>query len=383
MTPVDMISRRRFLSTVALGAAAVCHGRRAQAQGSDPEAIALGPDAPPAPHLARWWRESSGKQIECELCPRNCRVAEGARGACGVRENRGGKYFTLVHSRPCTAHVDPVEKKPFYHVLPGKTAFSLAAPGCNLECKFCQNWEISQARPEQIHTFDSRPEDIVRLARERATPAIACTYSEPTVWSEYVYDIAAAAKTAGIRSLMVSNGFIEEQPIKDLSSVLSAVKIDLKGFTEKFYREQCSGRLAPVLDTLRRLGKTKVWLEIVVLVIPGLNDDENNLRDMARFVHNEVGANVPLHFTRFHPAYRMMNVPSTPVKTLERARQTALAEGLNFVYVGNVLGHPGNHTYCPGCKAIVVKRSGLSLLENRLKAGKCPGCGRTIPGLWT
>jgi pyruvate formate lyase activating enzyme len=268
-------------------------------------------------------------------------------------------------------------------VLPGKTAFSLAVPGCNLECKFCQNWELSQGHFEQLPTVKARPEDIVRLARERAAPAIACTYSEPIVWAEYVYDIAAAAKAAGIRCLMVSNGFIEPRPMTDLANVLSAVKIDLKAFTEKFYREQCSARLAPVLDTLRLLGKAKLWLEIVVLVIPGLNDDDANLRQMARFIRNEVGADVPLHFTRFRPAYRMMNVPSTPVKTLERAREAAMAEGLHFVYVGNVLGHPGNHTYCPGCRTIVVKRSGLSLLDNKLKAGKCPGCGRAIPGMWS
>jgi pyruvate formate lyase activating enzyme len=309
-------------------------------------------------------------------------VADRERGTCGVRENRDGKYYTLVHSRPCTAHVDPIEKKPFYHVLPGKTAFSLAAPGCNLECKFCQNWEISQLRPEQVHTLAASPADIVRLATERSSPAIACTYSEPVVWSEYVYDIAVAARAQGLHCLMVSNGFIQARPMADLSSVLSAIKIDLKAFSEKFYREQCRGELRPVLDTLRLLAKQKIWLEIVTLLIAGLNDDEKEVRALARFVRDEVGVDTPLHFTRFRPAYRMMNIPSTPIRALERAREVALAEGLHFVYVGNVVGHPGNHTYCPDCRAVVIKRSGLSLSENKLQSGQCPGCGRTIPGLW-
>lgn len=382
MTTYNLISRRGFLETLAVGTAVACQSRRSSAEERDTAAIDLGPDAPLAPHPARWWRELADKRVQCELCPRGCTVDNHGRGACRIRENRDGKYFTLVHSRPCAAHLDPIEKKPFYHVLPGKAAFSLAAPGCNLECKFCQNWELSQGRLEQLPTAKARPEDIVRLARERSAPAIACTYSEPVVWSEYVYDIAVAAKAAGIRSLMISNGFIQEQPMANLAGVLSAIKIDLKGFTEKFYREQCSARLGPVKDTLRLLGKQKLWLEIVVLVIPGLNDDDGSLRDMTRFIRDEVGSDVPLHFTRFHPAYRMLNVASTPVKTLERARDSALAEGLHFVYIGNVFGHPGNHTYCPGCKAIVVKRSGLSLLENRLKAGKCPDCGRAIAGLW-
>ena len=354
------VNRRAFLQTILLGTAAACQSRSSSGEERKSAAVELGPEAGLIAHEARWWKALEGKRIQCELCPRGCKVADRERGTCGVRENRDGKYYTLVHSRPCTAHVDPIEKKPFYHVLPGKTAFSLAAPGCNLECKFCQNWEISQVRPEQVHTVSARPEDVVRLAREQSSPAIACTYSEPTVWSEYVYDIAAAAKKSGLHCLMVSNGFIQAPPMTELTTVLSAVKIDLKAFTEKFYREQCRGELRPVLDTLRLLGKRKVWLEIVTLLIPGLNDDEKDIRAMARFVRDEVGIEVPLHFTRFRPAYRMMNVPSTAIETLERAREAALTEGLHFVYVGNVLGHPGNHTYCPGCKTVVIKRTGLS-----------------------
>jgi pyruvate formate lyase activating enzyme len=381
---LESIGRRGFLEALALGTVAACSSRtsRGEDHGDKDGAINLGPDSGLAAYPARWWKEAGEKRVECELCPRQCRVADRERGTCGVRENRDGKYYTLVHSRPCTSHVDPIEKKPFYHVLPGKTAFSLAAPGCNMECKFCQNWEIAQVRPEQVHTVSARPNDIARLARDHGSPAIACTYSEPTVWSEYVYDIAVAAKAAGLRSLMISNGFIQSKPMTDLTDVLSAVKIDLKAFTDRFYQDQCRGELRPVLDTLRLLSKRKTWLEIVVLVILGLNDDEQEIRSLSRFVRDEVGPDVPLHFTRFRPSYRMMNVPSTPVRTLEHAREVALAEGLHFVYVGNIVGHPGNHTYCPGCKATIVRRSGLSLLENRLKAGKCPDCGRAIPGIW-
>lgn len=374
--------RRAFLQTVAVGTAVACESRSSSGEERTAEAVSLGPEASLVAREARWWKPLGDQRIQCELCPRACKVANRERGTCGVRENRDGKYFTLVHSRPCTAHVDPIEKKPFYHVLPGKTAFSLAAPGCNLECKFCQNWEISQVRPEQVHTFDARPADVVRMAIEQRAPAIACTYSEPTVWSEYVFDIAQAAKTKGIHCVMVSNGFIQAQPITDLSGVLSAVKIDLKAFTEKFYREQCRAQLRPVLDTLRVLAKRKIWLEIVTLLIPGLNDDDQDVRAMARFVRDEVGVDVPLHFTRFRPSYRMMNIPSTPIQALERAQAAALAEGLHFVYIGNVFGHPGNHTRCPGCKTVVIKRNGLSLSDNRLKDGKCPNCGREIPGLW-
>lgn len=379
----EAIHRRTFLQAAALGMVTACSTRNSRGEDRRSDAgLELGPDRGLEARPARWWRELADKRIACELCPRQCRVADRERGTCGVRENRDGKYYTLVHSRPCTAHVDPIEKKPFYHVLPGQTAFSLAAPGCNMECKFCQNWEIAQVRPEQVRTMDASPADMIRIARERGAPAIACTYSEPTVWSEYVYDIAVTANAAKIRSLMVSNGFIRQQPMSELCEVLSAVKIDLKSYTEKFYREQCRGELRPVLDTLRLLSKRSIWFEIVVLLIPGLNDDEKELRSLVRFVREELGAEVPLHFTRFKPSYRMMNIPSTPVRTLERAREIANDEGLHYVYVGNVLGHPGNHTYCPGCKVPIVKRSGLSLIENRLTSGKCPDCGRVIPGIW-
>jgi pyruvate formate lyase activating enzyme len=376
-------NRRDALTALAGGAAAVCWARLAEAQ--DPvrgTPVDTGPGTGLASHPARWWKKLGQLRVECNLCPHQCRVADRERGTCGVRENRGGKYYTLVYARPCAVHVDPIEKKPFYHVLPGKTALSVGVPGCNMHCKFCQNWEISQVRPEQVQTFARSPSDIVTLAQRRGSPTIACTYTEPVVWSEYVHDIGVAARRAKLRTLLVSNGFIQRRAMSDLLGVLSAVKIDLKAYTEKFYRDQCGGRLRPVLDTLRLLRKKKVWTEIVVLVIPGLNDSEREARALARFVRKDLGADVPVHFTRFHPSYRLQNVPATPVQTLTRVRRAALAEGLQFVYVGNVPGHPGNHTYCPGCHKIVIRRVGMATVKNRLVAGKCPYCKRPIPGVW-
>jgi pyruvate formate lyase activating enzyme len=333
-------------------------------------------------HPARWWKEAGELRVECGLCPKKCRVADVERGACGVRENRGGKYYTRVYGRPCSLHIDPIEKKPFNHVLPGSAAFSLATPGCNFECKFCQNWEIAQARPEQIPTYEVTPQHVASLAARYKTPTIACTYTEPVVYSEYVYDIAVAAKKSGIRTLVVSNGFLQEEPLKDLMEVLGAVKIDLKGYTEKFYKEVCAGELKPVLDTLRRLRKHGTWTEIVVLIVPTLNDGEEEIRGLARFVRGELGADVPLHFTRFHPQYRLQNLPRTPVSTLERARDIAMDEGLQYVYLGNVPGHPGNSTWCPGCKSLLIRRVDMATLENRLQGGRCPSCHLTIPGIW-
>ncbi len=220
------------------------------------------------------------------------------------------------------------------------------------------------------------------MAKRNGAPAIACTYTEPVVWAEYVYDIAEAGRKAGLKTLMVSNGFIEEEPLSDLCEVLGAVKVDLKAYTQSFYKDQCRGDLKPVLDTLRRLRRKKMWTEIVVLIVPTLNDGEEELRSLVRFVRTDLGSDVPIHFTRFHPSYRLMNLPSTPIATLDRAVQLAKAEGLQFVYVGNVPGHPAENTFCPGCNGKVIRRMGLALLENRLKDGKCPDCGRLIPGIW-
>jgi pyruvate formate lyase activating enzyme len=335
------------------------------------------------PTPARWFKTLPDGWVECGVCPRACRISEDERGTCGTRENRKGRLYTLVHSRPCSLAVDPVEKKPFFHVLPGSTALSLATAGCNLDCKCCQNWEIAQARPEQVPSIALTPADAVMLAKRKGAPLVACTYTEPVVFSEYVLDIAVAGKAVGVRTVMISNGYVQEQPLADLCREIAAYKVDLKGFDPVFFRQHTGGELKHVLDTLRRLRKHGTWTEIVYLVIPTQNDSEAEARGVARFVRDEVGPETPVHFTRFHPSYRLQNLPSTPVATLERARNVATAEGLRFVYLGNVPGHPGESTYCPGCGKVLIRRFGMAVAENRLKGGACPDCHRPIPGIWS
>lgn len=331
---------------------------------------------------ASWWKSLAGGRVECGLCPRACRVADLERGGCGARENRGGTYYTLVHSLVCALHADPVEKKPFFHVSPGAAALSYATAGCNVECKFCQNWEISQFRPEQVRSIWLPPEELVATARRSKAPLLAATYSEPVVFWEYVRDVSREARRHGLGSLVVSNGYIQEKPIGDVLPLLTAYKVDLKSFREKFYRDLIRGELKPVLDTLERIRKAGTWLEIVVLIIPTLNDSEAEARDLCRWVKKYLGPSVPVHFTRFHPTYRLTNLPPTPVATLERLWEIAKAEGLHFSYVGNVPGHPGESTYCPGCGTRLIHRLGFRVIENRLREGKCPNCGRAIPGVW-
>ena len=382
---------RRELLVSALGAACAAATERLACAGrpwpQDPAPSAglptLAGESGGAAHSARWWTTLPQSRVACGLCFRGCRISEGARGHCGVRENRGGSLKTLVHSRPSALALDPIEKKPFFHVLPGASALSLGTAGCNFHCRWCQNWEISQARPEDLPASTLTPDEVATLAVRKGVPVVACTYNEPTVFAEYALDVAIASQKKGVRTVVVSNGAIREEPLRDLCAVLAAYKVDLKCFSERTYREQCSGDLKAVLDTLRRLAKMKVWTEIVVLLIPGLNDSETEVRGLARFVRDEVGPGTPVHFTRFHPTYRLTNLPPTPVASLERARAIALAEGLAFAYVGNVPGHPGESTYCPGCKVRLIRRVGMATVENRLAKGACPDCGRAIPGVWS
>ncbi len=332
---------------------------------------------------ARYYKKLEAKRILCELCPQECKVADLERGTCGVRENRGGTYYTLVHSRPCSLHIDPIEKKPLFHYLPGSAALSVATAGCNIECKFCQNWEISQFRPEQVKSVYLPPDKLAQLAKQYSCPTISYTYTEPVVFYEYVYDTAVEAKKLNIGNMIVSNGYIKEKPLIDLLKQLSGVKIDLKAFTEKFYQESCRGKLKPVLDTLLILKDSGIWYEIVVLIIPTLNDSDKENREMAKWIVKNLGKNVPVHFTRFHPMYKLLNLPPTPVSTLERCWKIAKQEGINFVYIGNVPGHQAENTYCPKCNEIIIRRIGYEILENNINKGKCKFCGESIPGKWS
>ena len=331
---------------------------------------------------AKFFEKLENKKIKCKLCPRECTVGDKERGYCGVRENHEGTYYSLVHSRVCAAHIDPVEKKPLFHYLPGTLAFSLATAGCNVNCKFCQNWDISQVRPEQVPAQYAPPNLVADLAKRNGCPTIAYTYSEPVVFSEYVMDAADAGHQAGIRSVVVSNGYIQEEALRTAYGKMDAVKIDLKAFSESYYKDVVSGELKPVLDTLVTLRKMGKWTEIVYLVVPTLNDSDAEFRGLARWVKANLGQDVPLHFTQFHPEYLLKNLPITPVPTLERAKAIADAEGLHYVYIGNVPGHPAENTYCPKCRRIVVERVGMMAKQMLIRKGSCPFCGQQIPGLW-
>lgn len=331
---------------------------------------------------AMFYNKLDNGRIECGLCPWNCRVSDGSRGRCGVRENRDGDYYTLVYGRTVALHNDPMEKKPFYHFRPGTMVLSLATPGCNIVCKFCQNWQISQAKPEEIDAFYLSPQKVVKLALEKNIPSIALTYAEPTIFFEYMHDIAKLAKESGIDCVVVSNGFISEQAVKKLAPFLSAYKVDLKGFTEQYYREYCSARLKPVMETLETLMETGLWVEIVNLVLPTANDDEKDIRRMSRWIKERLGAMVPIHFSRFHPMYKLRNLPPTPVSTLEKCYKAARDEGLKYVYIGNVPGLPQGNTYCHKCNKPVIERIGMWDVESVIKAGACPYCGEQIPGVW-
>ncbi len=329
---------------------------------------------------ASWYEKLEHSRIRCLLCPRQCVVDERERGFCGVRENLGGTYRTLVHSRACTTHADPIEKKPFFHFLPGSLAFSLSTAGCNVNCRFCQNWEISQARPEQLRSLHLPPREVVARARE--CRSIAFTYGEPVVFYEYMLDTARAAREAGLQSVVVTGGYIRPEPLRELCPAVDAIKVDLKAFSEDYYRDVVRGELKPVLDALVLMRESGVWLEIVYLVVPTLNDGDEELRDCCRWIRTELGPDVPLHFTRFHPAYLLENLPPTPAASLARAKAIGDAEGLHYVYVGNLPGNPAENTRCHHCGEIVLRRQGFLVTDQRLLGSACGHCGKSVPGVF-
>ncbi len=321
--------------------------------------------------------------VRCQLCAQNCMLRDGERGKCRARINVNGELKSLVYGRPVSVHVDPIEKKPFYHFLPGTSAFSLSTAGCPLHCKFCQNWEISQSKPEDFEGGPVPPSEIVKAAAARHAPVIAFTYNEPTVFTEYLTDIARVARKDGTRCVLISCGFMNEAPLTEICSLMNAIKIDLKGFDQGFYRNVCSAELQPVLRSIKQVAKSGVHLEIVNLVVPTLNDSEKMTKDLADWVCGELGPDVPIHFTRFHPDYQLLNLPPTPVSTLELSREFAMKRGIRYAYVGNVPGHPGNHTYCPNCGKAVIKRSNFFIEELKLKDGQCQFCRTKIAGVWS
>jgi pyruvate formate lyase activating enzyme len=309
-------------------------------------------------------------------------VEAGERGLCQVRQNIDGKYYSLVYANPCAVHIDPIEKKPFYHVLPASRSFSIATAGCNFDCKFCQNWEISQARPDETFNYRLPPEKVIASAIQYKSLSIASTYVEPVIFMEYMLEIGRLTKSKPLLKVMHSNGFVNAKPLADLCEVLNAACIDLKGFSEDYYQSMTEGSLAPVLNTLKVLRSRQIHTELVTLIVSGKNDDPGQIRAMCQWIHKELGPDVPIHFSRFYPRYKLKGIAPTPIASLDMARKIAMDVGLNYVYVGNVPEHPGGHTYCPNCNEVLIHRIGYRVKIEGLSAGKCNNCGCPIPGIW-
>lgn len=321
--------------------------------------------------------------VECELCPRYCRLGPDERGDCRIRVNLDGRLVALTYGYPCAVHIDPMEKKPLFHFLPGTPILSLATAGCNLHCKNCQNWEISQSNPEDLDAVALPPSAVVALARQERCPSIAYTYTEPVAWYEYTLDTSHLARQAGLRNVVVTAGYLNETPVRELSNVIDAANIDLKFMDDRRYREICDGELAPVLRTIELMRSLGVWVEVTNLVIPTLNDADDDLRAVAAWMRSALGPDVPLHYSGFSPQHRLRHLPPTPPDTLRRARDIARAEGLRYVYVGNIQVENGETTFCPACHRPVIRRVRFSVLENRVVGGACGYCAETIPGVWS
>ncbi len=336
---------------------------------------------PTALHTARWWETLPDGRIHCYLCPRHCHIGEGQHGFCYIRQNVEAELVQLGYGRPAALAIDPVEKKPLFHFHPGTPILSMGAAGCNLGCQFCQNFDISKARSMQNSAAHMSPQQVIDLARYHGTPSIAFTYNEPTIWSEFVIDVAKAAHEAGIHTVMVSNGYITREAFFDVYQHIDAANIDLKGFTEGFYAKVTLSHMQPVLDVLRWLRReTNVWFEITNLMIPGLNDANTETTELSDWILGELGDDVPLHFTAFHPDFKMLDRPHTPPQTIHRARQIALERGLKYVYEGNIVTPEGGNTVCPGCKRTVVQRSWHRVESCDIEHGRCLHCGTEIPG---
>jgi pyruvate formate lyase activating enzyme len=329
------------------------------------------------------YEKREGGNVRCNLCPHHCIVADGERGICGVRENRKGTLYTLVYGRTISCNIDPIEKKPLFHFHPGSKALSIATPGCNFECKFCQNWEISQhATDEHLRAGKkASPSELAQLALRSGCRSISYTYTEPTIFFEYAYDTAQEAKKIGIDNNFVTNGYITADALEMISPYLDAANVDLKSMRDEFYAELCEARAKPVLESLKLMKDLGIWVEVTTLVIPGHNDSDEELNSIAAFIAGDLGTETPWHISRFHGDYLMRDTDSTPLATLTRARNLGLAADLKYVYIGNVFGSDAETTYCYSCKAPLIRRLGFSVQENRIKDSRCPDCGAEIDGV--
>ncbi len=334
------------------------------------------------PRPGQWFNRAANAKVRCELCPWRCELAPGQRARCRVRANRDGVGYTLAYGNPVLVQEDPVERKPFFHVVPGSRALSISTAGCNLECKFCEVWDMALVDPEEVHAYDMPPKRVVEHAKTAGLRSISYAFGEPVVFYEYVLETATLAREQGLLNLLHTAGYIQPEPLKELSGNIDAANVDLKGFDPEFYRNVCGGTREPVLKSLKLLSEAGVHLEITNILIPTLNDDMEQIRQMCRWIKDELGPDVPIHFARFYPLYKLANLPPTPVSTLDNARDIALEVGLEFVYVARVTGHKGENTFCPGCGEAVITRFGFVIDQMHLTGGKCEHCGAAITGRW-
>jgi pyruvate formate lyase activating enzyme len=333
--------------------------------------------------LAKWCEPTEGDKILCTLCPRYCKIGDGQPGFCFIRQNHDGKLYTIGYGRPTGFAIDPIEKKPLNHFLPGSEILSFGTAGCNLGCKFCQNWSMSKAKLDDLNSLSATPEEVIKLAKEYSAPSIAFTYNDPTIFGEYVIDISKIAREEGLKSVIVTAGYIDKEARKDVYKYIDAANVDLKAFTERFYHKLTISHLADVLDTLVWLkNETDVWIEITTLLIPEENDSAEEIQQECNWILKNLGDSVPLHFTAFHPDFKMRDKDKTPERTLSRARKIAINSGIKYCYVGNIHHIEGQTTYCPNCKEKLIKRNWHSVISNSLINGKCNKCGEVIEGVF-
>jgi pyruvate formate lyase activating enzyme len=333
---------------------------------------------------ARYYKIEENDTVRCGLCGHNCVIKSSKRGICRVRENQKGKLYSLVYGKMAAMNNDPIEKKPLFHVLPGSDSLSIASVGCNFRCDHCQNYSLSQYSQEsdRIPGEDASPESVVEAAVNLGSQTISFTYSEPTIFFEWAQDIAQLAATKGIKCVSVTNGYISSKPLEDIAPNLLAANVDLKAFDAQFYKKVCKAKLQPVLDTIALMSKLGIWVEVTTLIIPGLNDDPGQLKELAEFIVS-VNPAIPWHISRFHPDYKMRDRQATPLATIQKAREIGYQAGLRFVYSGNVWGDEGESTFCPACGTKVIERRGFSIMANQLVSGGCANCGEKIEGVWT
>lgn len=376
------INKRDFLKKSILGAGGICSAGCMKLFGASPERLLPSDD-----ELWKWSKESvfyeiTPRGVMCMICPNECTLKEDEVSDCRNRINKNNKLYTIAYGNPCAVHVDPIEKKPLYHFLPASKAFSIATAGCNLACLNCQNWTISQSSPTETKNYDLMPAAVVENCIKTDCESIAYTYSEPITFFEYTYDSAKIAAARGIKNILVTAGYINEDPLRYFLKYIDAANVDLKSFSNSLYLKLNAGKLQPILNTLKIMKEEGIWLEITNLIVPGWTDDFNMIREMCEWLYENGFSDSPLHFSRFHPMHKLTQLPSTPVSTLVKAREIAIEAGIKFVYIGNVPGTKASNTYCPACKELLIERLGYQITQNHIRNGKCKFCDEPIPGVW-